>query len=118
MYKYVDSPTATHYIKPPPKGRALSCEDVPEAELEMREILLAWLEFGLEPILNTSPGELGDIESQRFYDMNETVSTLLKNSDYYCAAVRIVDQWRDDTVAKTYANYLLVINQKCESLEY
>jgi len=51
MYRYVSSPKASKYIVPPPQHRELSSIDVPESELEMREILNNWFADGLAPII-------------------------------------------------------------------
>ncbi|QIA65195.1 hypothetical protein GT360_16715 [Vibrio astriarenae] len=116
MYRYVNSRHSLQYSKLPPKDGELTTDDVPEAELEMIEVLRAWLEFGLKPLLDLAPDELTQNQSVRFYEMNDLIETLLKNPDYYCAATRIVSQWRENTVAKTYAKFLLIRSKNTESV--
>ncbi|MDR9828537.1 hypothetical protein RCJ22_23415 [Vibrio sp. FNV 38] len=112
MYKYVRSPRSMRYLTPPRCDIPLTTKDVPEAELEMREVLVAWVEFGLQPILRLPKVDTGSLVVLRFYEMNNVVTTLMKNPDYYCAAFRIVGQWAEHTVEKTYAKYLLICSQK------
>ncbi|MGR5117746.1 hypothetical protein ACPV5W_03300 [Vibrio astriarenae] len=112
MYKYVSCPRALHYIKPPPVDVSLSPADVPEAELEIREVFVEWVEHGLGAVVDKPISVITERERVRFDNLNHVLCTLFKNPDYYCAAMRVVNQWKDNTVAKTYARYLLILSKK------
>ncbi len=73
MYRYVSSPKASKYIVPPPQHRELSCMDVPESELEMREILNNWFADGLAPIIQNEDNYISANEQQRFEQLSRTV---------------------------------------------
>ena len=107
MYRYVSSLRASHYKTPPPTHQPLSVEDVPEAELEMREILNNWYTDGLLPIIQAEKTPTSPQEQQRFDKLTRTVGTLLRDKDYYFATKRIVSLWKPDSIEATYITYLL-----------
>ena len=87
MYRYVSSPQASKYIVPPPQHRELSSVDVPESELEMREILNNWFADGLAPIIESEDDYISASDHVRFEKLSGTVGMLLRNKDYYFAAL-------------------------------
>jgi len=112
MYRYVSSPQAPKYIVPPPQHRELSCVDVPESELEMREILNNWFSDGLAPIIESDDDFIAANDHARFEQLSRTVGTLLRNKDYYFAAKRILSLWEQDRFETTYVNYLILRSER------
>lgn len=115
MYRYVSSPQAARYIVPPPQHRELSSMDVPESELEMREILNNWFADGLAPIIESDEDFIAANDHARFEKLSHTVGTLLRNKDYYFAAKRILSQWERDRFETTYVNYLILRSERTNS---
>ncbi|MCG9694508.1 hypothetical protein L1D55_22705 [Vibrio sp. Isolate22] len=111
MYRYVSSPQASKYIVPPPQYRELSSVDVPECELEMREILNIWFSDGLAPIIQNEDDHISASDQVRFEKLSRTVGMLLRNKDYYFAAKRILSLWKLDRLETTYVNYLTLCNE-------
>ncbi len=112
MYRYVSSPQASKYIVPPPQHRELSSVDVPESELEMREILNNWFADGLAPIIESDASYISESEQARFEKLSSTVGMLLRNKDYYFAAKRILSLWEQDRFETTYVNYLILRSER------
>ncbi|KAB0458302.1 hypothetical protein [Vibrio kanaloae] len=112
MYRYVSSPQASKYIVPPPLHRELSSVDVPESELEMREILNNWFADGLAPIIQSDDHYISKSDQIRFEKLSHTVGVLLRNRDYYFAAKRILSVWDQESIETTYVNYLLLRGER------
>ncbi|HDM8144663.1 TPA: hypothetical protein P0E33_003488 [Vibrio harveyi] len=117
MYRYVSSPKASKYIVPPPQHRELSSIDVPESELEMREILNNWFADGLAPIIQNKDNYISANEQQRFEQLSRTVGVLLRNKDYYFATKRILSLWEQDCLETTYVNYLILRSERIPYFE-
>ena len=116
MYRYVSSPQASRYIVPPPQHRELSSVDVPEAELEMREILNNWFADGLAPIIQSDVDYISSSDQVRFEKLSRTVGMLLRNKDYYFATKRILSLWEQDCLETTYVSYLMLRSERATSL--
>ena len=116
MYRYVSSPQASRYIVPPPQHRELSSVDVPESELEMREILNNWFADGLAPIIQSDYDYISASDQVRFEKLSRTVGMLLRNKDYYFATKRILSLWEQDCLETTYVNYLILRSERATSL--
>ncbi len=116
MYRYVSSPQASRYIVPPPQHRELSSVDVPESELEMREILNNWFADGLAPIIQSDGDYISASDQVRFEKLSRTVGMLLRNKDYYFATKRILSLWEQDCLETTYVNYLILRSERGTSL--
>ncbi|WP_032555817.1 hypothetical protein [Vibrio splendidus] len=116
MYRYVSSPQASKYIVPPPQHRELSSVDVPESELEMREILNNWFADGLAPIIESEDDYISASDHVRFEKLSGTVGMQLRNKDYYFAAKRILSVWEQDCLETTYINYLILRSERVTSL--
>ncbi|MFA0056671.1 hypothetical protein, partial [Vibrio echinoideorum] len=108
MYRYVSSPQASKYIVPPPQHLELSSVDVPESELEMREILNNWFADGLASIIQSEDDYISSSDQVRFEKLSRTVGMLLRNKDYYFATKRILSLWEQDCLETTYVNYLIL----------
>ncbi|CAH7288159.1 conserved hypothetical protein [Vibrio chagasii] len=115
MYRYVSSPQASKYIVPPPQHRELSNVDVPECELEMREILNNWFADGLAPIVENDESYISENEQARFEKLSSTVGMLLRNKDYYFAAKRILSLWEQNRFETTYVTYLILRSERSTS---
>ncbi|MCC4784107.1 hypothetical protein CSB62_17510 [Vibrio splendidus] len=116
MYRYVSSPQASRYIVPPPQHRELSSVDVPESELEMREILNNWFADGLAPIIQSDDDYISASDQVRFEKLSRTVGMLLRNKDYYFATKRILSLWEQDCLETIYVNYLILRSERTTSL--
>lgn len=108
VYVYVKDVYDDHYVTPPPKAMSLSDKDIPEEELEIREILNCWYEQGLVP-LNKFEFNQHKFWSQahNFKRLSRTLNTLMRHRAYHCAVQRVISLWVDDSIEKKYVNYLL-----------
>jgi hypothetical protein len=111
MYRYVSSQYASKYIAPPPKHRKLSNLDVPESELEMRDVFNNWFVEGVVPIITSDSLYIVPIDQIQFDKFSQVVGMLLKNKDYYFAAKRILSSWERDRFETVYIKYLLLCSE-------
>ncbi|CAH0525623.1 hypothetical protein VHP8226_01151 [Vibrio hippocampi] len=111
-YVYVNDVYDDHYVTPPPKAQCLNRFDVPEEEMEIREILDCWYEQGLVPLRQTklSPTTFWT-QTHNFKRLSRTLNTLIRHRAYYCAVQRVSSLWVGNSLEKQYVDYLLTRNQ-------
>ncbi|MFC5077963.1 hypothetical protein VTH8203_02604 [Vibrio thalassae] len=107
-YVYVDDLYDAHYRISPPLLKPLVSGDIPEEELEIREILRCWLETGLTPFQVATVEKANFwIHADQFSRLSRTLNTLLKHKAYYFATKRVVSLWHQGSIEKAYLEYLL-----------
>ena len=106
-YIYVSDIYDDHYISSPPLRR-LSEKEVPEEEIEIRDILLCWYETGFLPLQHSRqlPSEFLD-SKMAFERLTRTLNRLMKCKAYFFAVKRVISMWNSDSLECRYLTYLL-----------
>ncbi|NOH26761.1 hypothetical protein [Vibrio mediterranei] len=108
QYVYVNDVYDEQYRITPPLQVQLVSGDIPEEELEIREILRCWIDTGLGPFQTAKKSKLDFWRhANNFSRLSVILNTLLKHKAYYFAAKRVASLWRFGTIEKAYLEYLL-----------
>ncbi|MEZ8255917.1 hypothetical protein [Vibrio cyclitrophicus] len=118
MYTFVADKLDVAYLSAIPENHQLQGCDVPEEEIELREIVEIWYEcaflpaFNLQKIDIANKVELTVIQTQVLNNDTSTLAFLLKNKVYRAALNRILGIWTLEPSAKTALEQLLFeVNQ-------
>ncbi|MEZ8795189.1 hypothetical protein OA7_0016280 [Vibrio cyclitrophicus 1F53] len=118
MYTFVADKLDVAYLSAIPENHQLQGCDVPEEEIELREIVEIWYEcaflpaFNLQKIDIANKAELTVIQTQVLNNDTSTLAFLLKNKVYRAALNRILGIWTLEPSAKKALEQLLFeVNQ-------
>ncbi|MFA0439840.1 hypothetical protein BCU70_11180 [Vibrio sp. 10N.286.49.C2] len=115
-YFYVFNIYDESYITVPPAFKRLNSNDVPEEEIEIRDIITCWYEAGLQPLERAIPVNCSFLENKKNFErLTRMLKTLIRYKAYFCAMKRIISQWHRESLARRYLDYLL---EKHVSTEY
>lgn len=107
-YLYVKDIYDEQYCMIPPPRAQLGLGDIPEEELEIREILECWCKTGLTPFIDAQLVKHNYWQQVRaFSRLSRTLDTLFRYRAYYSAAKRIISLWDVNSLEKQYLDYLL-----------
>ncbi|MFV8463458.1 hypothetical protein ACNO7T_20090 [Vibrio campbellii] len=121
MYTFVADKLDVTYLSAIPENHQLQGCDVPEEELELREIVEAWYESAFLPAFNlqhleiTQKAELTIVQSHVLSNDTQTLAFLLKNRVYRAALNRILGVWVLEPSAKTILEQLLLAANQSKS---
>ena len=113
MYTFVADKLDVAYLSAIPENHIFQGCDVPEEEIELREIIEIWYEcsflpaFNLQKIEIASKPELTIIQTHVFNNDTSTLAFLLKNRVYRAALNRMLGIWTLEPSAKTVLEQLL-----------
>ncbi|MGF1750388.1 hypothetical protein [Vibrio cionasavignyae] len=106
-YIYVSDIYDDHYVSPPP-SRTLSRREVPEEEIEIRDILVCWYETGFVPLQHSMQLQTTFLDSKTTFErLTRTLNTLVKYKAYFFAVKRVISMWDRDSLECRYLTYLL-----------
>ncbi|MDA0151382.1 hypothetical protein OH460_03575 [Vibrio sp. Makdt] len=114
MYTFVADKLDVTYLSAIPENHQLQECDVPEEELELREIVEIWYESAFLPAFNlqhleiAQKAELTIVQSHVLSNDTQTLAFLLKNRVYRAALNRILGVWVLEPSAKTILEQLLL----------
>lgn len=121
MYTFVADKLDVTYLSAIPENHQLQECDVPEEELELREILEIWYESAFLPAFNlqhleiAQKAELTIVQSHVLSKDTQTLAFLLKNRVYRAALNRILGVWVLEPSAKTILEQLLLAANQSKS---
>lgn len=121
MYTFVADKLDVTYLSAIPENHQLQECDVPEEELELREIVEIWYEsaflpaFNLQHIEVAQKAELTIVQTHVLSNDTQTLAFLLKNRGYRAALNRILGVWVLETSAKTILEQLLLAANQSKS---
>ncbi|MEZ8302502.1 hypothetical protein AB6C40_12655 [Vibrio splendidus] len=113
MYTFVADKLDVTYLSAIPENHIFQGCDVPEEEIELREIIEIWYEcsflpaFNLQKIEIANKPELTIIQTHVFNNDTNTLAFLLKNRVYRAALNRMLGIWTLEPSAKTVLEQLL-----------
>ncbi|GAA5644670.1 hypothetical protein [Vibrio proteolyticus] len=113
MYKFVNDKLDETYCTPVPSGHNFRVFDVPDEELEMRDILNCWYEEGFYPLQQLqkidieAKDEYLDIQKQLLDHHDNTIMLVLRSQVYQAALKRILSNWPARSPAKNHLEFLL-----------
>ena len=113
MYTFVADKLDVAYLSAIPEGHQLQDCDVPEEEIELREIVEVWYECAFLPAFNlkkidiANKAELSVIQTHALNNDTNTLAFLLKNRAYRAALKRMLGIWTLEPSAKTVLEQLL-----------
>ncbi|WP_135443695.1 hypothetical protein [Vibrio tasmaniensis] len=113
MYTFVADKLDVAYLSAIPENHQLQGCDVPEEEIELREIIEVWYEcaflpaFNLQKIDIENKAELIVVQSNVLSNDTRTLTFLLKNRVYRAALNRMLGVWALEPSAKTVLEQLL-----------
>ena len=113
MYTFVADKLDVAYLSAIPENHQLQDCDVPEEEIELREIVEVWYEcaflpaFNLEKIDIENKAELTVVQTHVLSNDTSTLAFLLKNRVYRAALNRMLGVWALEPSAKTVLEQLL-----------
>ncbi|MFA0157680.1 hypothetical protein [Vibrio sp. 10N.261.46.A3] len=113
MYTFVADKLDVAYLSAIPENHIFQGCDVPEEEIELREIIEIWYEcsflpaFNLQKIEIVNKPELTIIQTHVFNNDTSTLAFLLKNRVYRAALNRMLGIWTLEPSAKTVLEQLL-----------
>ncbi|MEZ8771338.1 hypothetical protein AB4516_08855 [Vibrio sp. 10N.222.54.F12] len=113
MYTFVADKLDVAYLSAIPENHQLQGCDVPEEEIELREIIEVWYECAFLPVFNLqkidieNKAELTVVQSNVLSNDTRTLAFLLKNRVYRAALNRILGVWALEPSAKTGLEQLL-----------
>ncbi|PMH42206.1 hypothetical protein BCU68_14450 [Vibrio sp. 10N.286.49.B3] len=117
MYKYVSNKMDLTYKSPIPNGDNLTLNDIPEEELEIREVVSCWYEKGFQHLDRLESSDI-DINKKSIEKHQQVISRydstllfLLKNKAYHASLSRILTQWDRDSAAFAHIKGLLYISE-------
>ncbi|NOI40479.1 hypothetical protein F0251_18835 [Vibrio sp. 070316B] len=114
MYTFVADKLDVTYLSAIPENHQLQECDVPEEELELREIVEIWYESAFLPAFNLQHLEIAQkveltiVQSHVLSNDTQTLAFLLKNRVYRAALNRILGVWVLEPSAKTILEQLLL----------
>ncbi|MFM2607732.1 hypothetical protein AAFX30_08910 [Vibrio chagasii] len=121
MYTFVADKLDVTYLSAIPENHQLQECDVPEEELELREIVEIWYEsaflpaFNLQHIEVAQKAELTIVQTHVLSNDTQTLAFLLKNRVYRAALNRILGVWVLEPSAKTILEQLLLAANQSKS---
>ncbi|MGI9877252.1 hypothetical protein ACKVMW_16795 [Vibrio chagasii] len=121
MYTFVADKLDVTYLSAIPENHQLQECDVPEEELELREIVEIWYENAFLPAFNlqhleiAQKAELTIVQSHVLSNDTQTFAFLLKNRVYRAALNRILGVWVLEPSAKTILEQLLLAANQSKS---
>ncbi|MGI9887118.1 hypothetical protein [Vibrio chagasii] len=121
MYTFVADKLDVTYLSAIPENHQLQECDVPEEELELREIVEIWYENAFLPAFNlqhleiAQKAELTIVQSHVLSNDTQTLAFLLKNRVYRAALNRILGVWVLEPSAKTILEQLLLAANQSKS---
>lgn len=121
MYTFVADKLDVTYLSAIPENHQLQECDVPEEELELREIVEIWYESAFLPAFNlqrleiAQKAELTIVQSHVLSNDTQTLAFLLKNRVYRAALNRILGVWVLEASAKTILEQLLLAANQSKS---
>jgi hypothetical protein len=121
MYTFVADKLDVTYLSAIPENHQLQECDVPEEELELREIIEIWYESAFLPAFNlqhleiAQKAELTIVQSHVLSNDTQTLAFLLKNRVYRAALNRILGVWVLEPSAKTILEQLLLAANQSKS---
>ncbi|UPR58680.1 hypothetical protein ITG10_23145 [Vibrio sp. ED004] len=113
MYTFVADKLDVAYLSAIPENHIFQGCDVPEEEIELREIIEIWYEssflpaFNLQKIEIANKPELTIIQTHVLNNDTSTLAFLLKNRVYRAALNRILGVWTLEPSAKKILERLL-----------
>ncbi|CAK6716488.1 conserved hypothetical protein [Vibrio harveyi] len=121
MYTFVADKLDVVYLSAIPENHALQDFDVPEEELEIREIVEVWYEcaflpdFNLEQIYIANKAELVATQTQVVNNYTSTLAFLLKSRVYRAALNRMLSIWTLEPSAKAQLELLLFAEEQAKT---
>ncbi|AQW60194.1 MULTISPECIES: hypothetical protein [Vibrio] len=121
MYTFVADKLDVVYLSAIPENHALQDFDVPEEELEIREIVEVWYEcaflpdFNLEQIDIANKAELVATQTQVVNNYTSTLAFLLKSKVYRAALNRMLSIWTLEPSAKAQLELLLFAEEQAKT---
>ncbi|EKM22300.1 hypothetical protein VCHENC01_3783 [Vibrio harveyi] len=121
MYTFVADKLDVVYLSAIPENHALQDFDVPEEELEIREIVEVWYkcaflpDFNLEQIDIANKAELVATQTQVVNNYTSTLAFLLKNRVYRAALNRMLSIWTLEPSAKAQLELLLFAEEQAKT---
>lgn len=118
MYKFVADKLDVVYLSAIPDNHEFRDCDIPEEELEIREIIDVWYEsaflpdFNLQRIEIDNKAKLVEIQSHVMSKDTATLAFLLKNRVYRAALKRVLSIWTQEQTAKTQLQLLLLSTEQ------
>ncbi len=113
MYTFVADKLDVAYLSAIPENHIFQGCDVPEEEIELREIIEIWYESSFLPALNLQKIEIANkpeltiIQTHVLNNDTSTLAFLLKNRVYRAALNRILGVWTLEPSAKKILERLL-----------
>ena len=114
MYTFVADKLDVSYLSTIPENHQFQDCDVPEEEIELREVVEVWYEcaflptFNLQKIDIANKAELIVIQSHVLNNDTNTLAFLLKNRVYRAALQRMLGVWTLEPTAKSALEQLLL----------
>ncbi|WP_373939125.1 hypothetical protein L0990_19175 [Vibrio kanaloae] len=114
MYTFVADKLDVSYLSTIPENHQFQDCDVPEEEIELREVVEVWYEcafltaFNLQQIDIANKAELIVIQSHVLNNDTSTLAFLLKNRVYRAALQRMLGVWTLEPTAKSALEQLLL----------
>lgn len=114
MYTFVADKLDVVYLSAIPENHMLQDCDVPEEEIELREIIEIWYEFSFLPAFNLQKIEIANkpeltiIQTHVLNNDASTLAFLLKNRVYRAALNRMLSVWTLEPSAKNVLKQLLL----------
>ncbi|MDL5028949.1 hypothetical protein QR676_17045 [Vibrio sp. TMPB1044] len=114
MYTFVAGKLDVVYLSAIPENHMLQDCDVPEEEIELREIIEIWYEFSFLPAFNLQKIEIANkpeltiIQTHVLNNDASTLAFLLKNRVYRAALNRMLSVWTLEPSAKNALKQLLL----------
>lgn len=121
MYTFVADKLDVTYLSAIPENHQFQECDVPEEELELREIVEVWYESAFLPAFNLQHVEIAQkteltiVQSHVLSNDTQTLAFLLKNRVYRAALNRILGVWVLEPSAKTILEQLLLAANQSKS---
>lgn len=121
MYTFVADKLDVTYLSAIPENHQLQECDVPEEELELREIVEIWYESAFLPAFNlqhleiAQKTELTIVQTHVLSNDTQTLAFLLRNRVYRAALNRILGVWVLEPSAKTILEQLLLTANQSKS---
>lgn len=118
MYTFVADKLDTVYLSAIPDSHDFQDCDIPEEELEIREIIDVWYEsaflpdFNLQRIEIENKAQLVETQSHVMSKDTATLAFLLKNRVYRAALKRVLSVWTREQTAKTQLQLLLLSTEQ------
>ncbi|WP_372385125.1 hypothetical protein AB8613_23060 [Vibrio sp. BS-M-Sm-2] len=114
MYTFVADKLDVVYLSAIPENHMLQDCDVPEEEIELREIIEIWYEFSFLPAFNLQKIEIANkpeltiIQTHVLNNDASTLAFLLKNRVYRAALNRMLSVWTLEPSVKNALKQLLL----------